>query len=367
MMENNKKLHLGCGSVRFDQWINIDLDSPVADIRLDLTETLPFADGSVTHIFNEHFIEHVTRSQAVNFLRECYRVLSKNGVIRITTPNLRFLISTYLAGDIDEWGELWKPNTRCLMMNEGMRSWGHEFVYDAEELVRILVESGFNSISFQSYRGSQDQVLCGLESRPFHNELIVEARKIDGLSRDVDFSLITINENQWLERLSSTAPDIVTFERALIDQRIKSRRFEVESSARAQVIEDQVVHIRTVEEESSARGKVIEEQVLHIRSVEDESSARRQVIEDQTVHIRRVEEESAARLQIIEEQVVHICKVEEESSARVQVIANLEQVLEEQVSYGLKIEAELAAFRLSWYGKLKSFFTKFDFKNIDVR
>jgi ribosomal protein L11 methylase PrmA len=108
-----------------------------------------------------------------------------------------------LADNKDEWGELWQPDTLCLMMNEGMRSWGHQFVYDAEELVRILVEAGFNSISFQDYRKSQDKVLCGLESRPFHNELIIEARKTENPFQSIEFNAIKHNEDQWPVKLKN--------------------------------------------------------------------------------------------------------------------------------------------------------------------
>lgn len=97
MPKTYKKIHLGCGSVYFSEWLNIDLDSPVADLHLDLTKPLPFEDCSATHIFNEHFIEHISRTEALKFLIECRRVLSFNGVIRITTPNLRFLIASYLV------------------------------------------------------------------------------------------------------------------------------------------------------------------------------------------------------------------------------------------------------------------------------
>ena len=129
----NKNLHFGCGSVYFDGWDNVDLDSPLADLNLDLTQPLPFADASVSYMFSEHFIEHVTRKQAVDFLVECRRILRPSGTIRVSTPNLRFLIAAYLALEVREWGELWQPATPCSLMNEGMRSWGHQYLYDAEE------------------------------------------------------------------------------------------------------------------------------------------------------------------------------------------------------------------------------------------
>lgn len=171
------KLHLGCGPVRLDGWLNIDLDSPVADVRRDLTQPLPLESGCATHIFSEHFIEHLTRADAVELLRECHRLLADGGVLRISTPDLRVLASAYLAGQTDGWAPLWRPASACLMMNEGMRAWGHQFVYDAEELRRVMAEAGFEDIAFVQWRHSGDEILQGLESRPYHGELIVEATR----------------------------------------------------------------------------------------------------------------------------------------------------------------------------------------------
>lgn len=197
MSQTSQKLHLGCGSNSFPGWINVDIDSSSADQLLDLTAPLPYQDSSVSHIFTEHFIEHITREQAVALLKECYRVLSPQGVIRISTPNLHYLVSCYCANDKAQWGNLWQPNTRCQMMNEGLRSWGHQFVYDAEELVQVINEAGFHSISFQNYRQSTDQNLISLETRPFHNELIVEAYKSLSVALEVDFSAVAQNEASW--------------------------------------------------------------------------------------------------------------------------------------------------------------------------
>ena len=237
MVQTNQKLHLGCGANNFSGWVNIDLDSPTADRLLDLTEPLPFEDSSVSHIFNEHFIEHVTREQAVAFLKECYRVLSPQGAIRISTPNLRYLAHCFFFDNKNEWGNLWQPSTKCQMMNEGMRSWGHQFVYDAEELTRVLGEAGFKSIAFQVYRQSADEVLAGLECRPFHNELIVEACKSSAIDVDVDFSAVAANEATW--NLRSTI-SVQTFEQTLV-------KVELESVARAEFIEIQSTRVRELE------------------------------------------------------------------------------------------------------------------------
>jgi len=171
------KLHLGCGSAYKEGWVNIDLDAPSADIQRDLTQPLPFGDGSVSFIFTEHFVEHISRPQAVEFFVECRRVLREGGVLRVSTPNLRFLCECYLKGNITEWGDVWGPNSGCNLMNEGMRSWGHTYVYDREELHKVLAEAGFAHIRSVGWRESAHSDLVGLETRPYHQDLILEIEK----------------------------------------------------------------------------------------------------------------------------------------------------------------------------------------------
>lgn len=173
-----KRLHLGCGSNLLDGWINVDVEGPRGAIRWDLRNPLPVESGTVSHIFCEHFIEHVTFPEATELLAECHRVLRPGGILRISTPDLQMVINQYLAGRLCEWIDVgWEPSTPCQMVNEGMRLWGHQFVYDAAELTRILEEIGFHEVARVPWRESKHQDLAGLECRPFHGEIIVEAVK----------------------------------------------------------------------------------------------------------------------------------------------------------------------------------------------
>ena len=170
------KIHLGCGGNYIKGWVNIDLDSPSSDIHLDLRNPLPYADASVDFVFNEHFLEHVTRDDGLAFLKECRRVLKPCGVLRISTPNLRWLIAQYIGGKLDEFANVdWVPETPCRLLNEGMRLWDHQFVYDLPELILTLREAGFSDVRQVKYRESVHPDLVGLECRPWHQELIVEA------------------------------------------------------------------------------------------------------------------------------------------------------------------------------------------------
>lgn len=172
------KLHLACGPNILDGWSNIDLNRDEKIIRLDLTKLLPIANDSIQYIFSEHFIEHITRVEALSLLKECYRVMKKNAVIRITTPNLQKLITEYNSGKLNEWKNVgWLPSTSCKMMNEGMRLWGHQFVYDEDELKLLLQEAGFENIKLVALGKSEHKELEQLECRPFHDEIIIEATR----------------------------------------------------------------------------------------------------------------------------------------------------------------------------------------------
>jgi predicted SAM-dependent methyltransferase len=170
------KLHLGCGSKYLEGWVNIDRRGKHLDQRLDLRKPLPYKKCTVDFIFNEHFLEHLTRLQAFDFLKECHRILQVGGILRVTTPDLSFMVHCYQEGKVDEWNdEAWFPSTRCQMINEGMRDWGHKFLYDREELSELLRYAGFSAIKSCSYRSSKIDCLRNLESRNDHRELIMEA------------------------------------------------------------------------------------------------------------------------------------------------------------------------------------------------
>lgn len=170
-----KRLHLACGDNILEGWTNIDLNG---DISWDLTKALPVRPGVIELIFCEHFIEHITLNQAQAFLAECFRCLRPAGTLRLSTPSLVKIVAEYVLGRTSEWEDVgWTPATPCQMLNEGLRSWGHQFVYDDVELRDILNEAGFREIKRVARRESTNANLNGLECRPSHGELIFEAIK----------------------------------------------------------------------------------------------------------------------------------------------------------------------------------------------
>lgn len=88
-------LHIGCGDVYFDGWVNIDISSSKADLNYDLRKPLPYNENTVDFIYNEHFIEHLTVQDGLKVLSDFNRILKKGRVLRIATPNLDYVMFKY--------------------------------------------------------------------------------------------------------------------------------------------------------------------------------------------------------------------------------------------------------------------------------
>ena len=81
-------LELGCGrKKKFSHSIGIDLlDYPEVDIIGDVYEVLSrFPEGSVTHVYASHFIEHV--DDLARLIREFERILGVRGTITLVAPH----------------------------------------------------------------------------------------------------------------------------------------------------------------------------------------------------------------------------------------------------------------------------------------
>ena len=170
------KLHLGSGARLLDGWANLDING-LGNLVWDLRKPLPLEKAQVRFVYTEHFIEHIERDDAVRLFSHARKVMAPGGVLRVSTPDLAKLVDDYREGRLVrmEHGN-WFPETPCRMLNEGMRMWGHTFVYDEEELIGLLRECGFQNVERVDWGHSEHPELRNLESRPDFADLIVEAR-----------------------------------------------------------------------------------------------------------------------------------------------------------------------------------------------
>lgn len=92
-----KYLNLGCGSRFHPDWINIDFNSTSkCVISHNLTQGIPFPDDFFDVVYHSHLLEHFSKRQALPFLKECYRVLKSEGIIRVVVPDLEQIVTSYL-------------------------------------------------------------------------------------------------------------------------------------------------------------------------------------------------------------------------------------------------------------------------------
>lgn len=170
-----KRLQLGCWPFPFKGWLNSDLHAAGEVIPIDLTKRFPVEDNSFHCVFCEHTIEHFSFAQGEVMLKEIYRVLKPKGKVRLATPDLKFLIDLYTDNKSDlqkryiQWAsseflKAWGKATDTFIINNFVRAWGHQFIYDFKTLKFLLERVGFINVKRFAPGQSNDKDLKGLES-----------------------------------------------------------------------------------------------------------------------------------------------------------------------------------------------------------
>lgn len=95
-MEKLNYLNLGCGSKFHKDWVNVDMKSSSTDvIAANLLNGIPFPDESFDVVYHSQVLEHIPKEKAYNFIKECYRVLKPEGIIRVVVPDLENIVDEY--------------------------------------------------------------------------------------------------------------------------------------------------------------------------------------------------------------------------------------------------------------------------------
>lgn len=208
-----RKLQIGCGGNLLSGWLNSDLNPvrsmgvylathqdgrrrggvmpdgwgaahPLKDIIfLDATNALPFPDETFDCVFSEHMIEHIPYQDATHLINEIYRILKPGGRVRISTPDLSFLMDLYAQDktEVQRRYIAWAAGTYLpdvelpdrpaeadaldtFVINNFVRNWGHQFIYDHKTLGNALARCGFSAATRYQPGESDDERLRGIES-----------------------------------------------------------------------------------------------------------------------------------------------------------------------------------------------------------
>jgi SAM-dependent methyltransferase len=172
MKKNKIKLNIGASPI----WEGNDWH--VLDHKLKKNEPFKIAgdaekinlpNNSCSIVFCSHVFEHIPHIKLPKILAEINRVLSKNGVLRILTPNLEKVCAAYvkkdkiffkkalqedenIRTDLGMGGMLMNflisPGQDTVLLNRDLNKfiagYAHLYVYDFEMLSILLKKAGFN-------------------------------------------------------------------------------------------------------------------------------------------------------------------------------------------------------------------------------
>ena len=96
----DKKNYLNIGSGPFwrhPKVIGLDYDPKISEISFDLNNksNLPFHNDRFNGVYTSHCLEHLQEKQVLWILKEVYRVLTPNGILRITVPDILTYLDAY--------------------------------------------------------------------------------------------------------------------------------------------------------------------------------------------------------------------------------------------------------------------------------
>ena len=84
----------------------------------DLKKGIPFADNSFDVVYHSHVLEHFPKVEALTFIRECYRVLRPQGILRVVVPDLEQIVRMYLhcLENTSIGSEEWEQNYQWILL-----------------------------------------------------------------------------------------------------------------------------------------------------------------------------------------------------------------------------------------------------------
>jgi len=153
-------LHVGCGDVRLDGFVNVDIrETPATDRTADVN-AFDFAPESLEGVFSNAFFEHLYRLKREDHLRAVHRALDPTWgfVSYIGLPYFKNAARMYLDGAAGVLGPKWDlyhvyrythgdPESQPTWWLEQL----HKSLFDEDEVARMLGEAGFPSYTIFAY------------------------------------------------------------------------------------------------------------------------------------------------------------------------------------------------------------------------
>lgn len=136
------KLNLGCGTNYIPGFIHIDVrEFDHIDFVSEVNKLEMFHSGQVDLIYASHVLEHFKRDETESVLKEWYRVLKENGILRLAVPDFESIVNIYMKNkDIDQ----------IMGLLHGRQDYEYNIHYrsfDFFSLSKLLKKIGFKKVS----------------------------------------------------------------------------------------------------------------------------------------------------------------------------------------------------------------------------
>jgi predicted SAM-dependent methyltransferase len=146
-------LNLGCGPRTFDLCDNVDvpvLRRKKVDFHgLDLRYPLPIPENSYGGVFSEHTLEHLEPCEAIDLLREVFRILKPGGVARIIVPSLDKYLPWLNSEESLRAETPFEGNVHAIW--HLTQHYSHKSVWDTKTLNSVLLQIGFRYCSVVNF------------------------------------------------------------------------------------------------------------------------------------------------------------------------------------------------------------------------
>tara|TARA_R110001632_G_C11338856_1_gene417193 strand:- start:961 stop:1560 length:600 start_codon:yes stop_codon:yes gene_type:complete len=152
-------------------------------------------DQTYSGVYNEHFIEHLTKDEGINFLKEMLRVMKPLGTIRTVWPPMEFVKWLRQEEDLSnhEWVQHYyniyvKKHNFAPKETENMRiqdqcaegilwqNGEHKHIWSKKELVDTMKEIGYINVKEKKYQESGLPEFQNIDTvgqvRAFHSAVI---------------------------------------------------------------------------------------------------------------------------------------------------------------------------------------------------
>ncbi len=170
-MPTELKLHLGCGEVKLDGFVNIDMKKTLATDRVMDVRKLDYPDNSIEKIYASHIFEHFSPKEAKDILKEWGRVLKERGEMIIAIPNFdkffsRYLFFTWILKDKE------KTNNLLAELVAGGLDYKiedyHKIIFNPQKFNDLAKEAGFKKIERINLKNGNFPI-PGINPKNFHS------------------------------------------------------------------------------------------------------------------------------------------------------------------------------------------------------